>query len=262
MSVLANRTFHAYGAKVISGLEPPDDTALNSRCVLIPMCETTRTDLFRPSDVEVEREAAGLQAQLLHFRFENYRKVEPGPIPGDEILRPRSRDLLRTLSAAHLQDGKRSQRLLEFFDSGQAVPQEPLSPEQNAVLRALYSVIHVQKGFVSVQTSDLTELVNYCLRSAGETLRLRPRKVGAVLTSLGFSNRTRTNSGWFVSLNREDGEKLHQLAEHYGIENLAERFQKLSRDDCDLCKAAATKKSNRAPQVPEDQFTIDCKLGI
>src|ERR1700730_5756117 len=149
------------------------------------MCETTRTDLFRPSDVEVEREAAGLQAQLLHFRFENYRRAEPGPISGDEVLRPRSRDLLRTLSAAHLQDVKRSQRLLEFFDSGQAVPQEPLSPEQNAVLRALYSVIHVQKGFVSVQTSDLTELVNYCLRAAGEPLRLRPRKVGAVLTSLG-----------------------------------------------------------------------------
>src|ERR1700676_1774961 len=167
ISVLANRTFHAHGAKVISWLEPPADTALNSRCVLIPMCETTRTDLVRPSDSEVEREAATLQAQLLQFRFENYRKVESGPIPGDEILRPRSRDLLRTLSAAHLQDGKRSQPLLEFFYSGQAVPQEPLSPEQNAVLRALYSVIHVQKGFVSVQTSDLTELVNYCLRSAG-----------------------------------------------------------------------------------------------
>jgi hypothetical protein len=56
------------------------------------------------------------------------------PIPGDEILRPRSRDLLRALAAAHLQNVGRLKRLLEFFNSGQAVPLEPLSPEQNAGL--------------------------------------------------------------------------------------------------------------------------------
>jgi hypothetical protein len=255
VSVQANCTFHAYGAKVISWLEPPDDSALNSRCVLIPMCETTRTDLVRPSDFEVEREAATLQAQLLQFRFENYRRVQPGPISGDEVLRPRSRDLLRVLSAAHLQDVKRSQRLLEFFESGQAVPHEPLSPEQNAVLRALYSLIHIRKDYVSIQTGDLTEAVNYFLRCAGESLRLQPRKVGAVLTSLGFSNRTRTNSGWFVSLNREDAEKLHQLAEHYGIDRLNGRFQEISLDDCDLCRAAAGKNRNRAPEVPKGRLT-------
>lgn len=176
ISVQSNCAFHTYGAKVISWLEPPDDTALNSRCVLIAMCETTRTDLVRPSDLEVEREAATLQAQLLRFRFENYRRVEVGPISGDEILRPRSRDLLRTLSAAHLQDVKRSQRLLEFFDSGRAVPQEPLSPEQNAVLRALYSLVHTRKDYASIQTGDLTRVVNYFLLHAGESLRFAAKK--------------------------------------------------------------------------------------
>jgi hypothetical protein len=104
ISVQANRSFHAYGAKAISWLEPPDDTALNSRCVFISMFETTRTDLLRPDDVEVVREAASLQAQLLQFRFENYYRVQPGPVSGDEVVRPRSRDLLRALAAAHSQD--------------------------------------------------------------------------------------------------------------------------------------------------------------
>ena len=228
------------------------------------MCETVRTDLVRPSDSDVEQEAVTLQAQLLQFRFENYRKVEPGPVPGDEILRPRSRDLLQVLSAAHLQDVERCQRLLEFFDSGKAVPLEPLSPEQNAVLRVLYSIIHVPKDYDSIQTNDLTKMVNYSLRSAGETLRLLPRKVGAVLTSLGFSNRTRTNAGWFLSLNREDGEKLHQLAEHYGIERLNDRFQMISLDDCDLCRTAATKKSNRVSQVANGQVstTLDFRNAL
>jgi hypothetical protein len=118
ISVLGNQTFHSFGAKVISWLEPPDDTALNSRCVFISMFETTRTDLVRPGDIEVMREAAKLQAQLLQFRFENYYRIEPGPVPGDDVLRPRSRDLLRVLAATHSQDVSRSGQLLKFFASG------------------------------------------------------------------------------------------------------------------------------------------------
>jgi hypothetical protein len=118
--------------------------------------------------------------------------VEHRPIPGDEILRPRSRDLFRILSAIHLQDAERSQRLLRFFDSGQAVPQEPFDPDQNAVLRALFSMIHARKDYVSIMTGDLTVNVNNILALAGEKRRLLPRRVGAVLTSLRFSNRART----------------------------------------------------------------------
>jgi len=246
-SVVGNQILHSYGAKIISWLEPPDDTALNSRCILIPMCETTRTDLARGGDPEVEREAATLQTQLLQFRFENYRKVQPSAVPGDGSLRPRARDLLRTLSAAHLRNPKRSKCLLKFFDSGQAVPHEPLSPEQNAVLGALYSIIHARKDYDSIQTGDLTNIVNCFLRFSGESLRLRPRKVGAVLTSPGFSNRRRTNSGWVVSLNHEDAEKLHQLAEHYGIDGVSMRFQEMPPGDCALCSAKLAKKSNSAP---------------
>jgi hypothetical protein len=260
ISVQANRSFHAYGAKVISWLEPPDDTALNSRCVFISMFETARTDLVRPDDREVVHEAAVLQGQLLQFRFENYRTVQLGPIPGDDILRPRSRDLLRALSAAH-QDVNRSQDRLRFFESGQAVPEEPLSPEQNAVLLSLYSIIHLRKDYASIQTGDLTKTVNLYLEKAGEGLRLRPRKVGSVLTSLGFCNRQRTNSGWIVSLSRGDGEKIHQLAEHHGIDRMSDGFQKVSSAECDLCRAASAKRPNREPLTSEGQRSETVNLN-
>jgi hypothetical protein len=259
-SVQANRTFHAYDAKVLSWLEPPDDTALNSRCILIPMFESMRTDLLRPSDVNVEWEAARLQAQLLLFRFENYWRVKPGPLAGDEILRPRSRHLLRALASPHLHDVERSERLLEFFYSGQAVPQEPLSPEQNGVLRALFSVIHMGKEYSSIQTGHLTEMMNLFLQRAGENLRMQPRKVGAALSSLGISNRTRTKSGWFITVARKDAEKAHQLAEHYGIERLEARFQQISPEECEMCRATAGKASVRPPQVPEGSVSIPCDL--
>lgn len=257
VAVRANHTFHAYGAKVLSWLEPPDDSALNSRCILIPMFETTQTNLSQPNDPEVERAATALQAQLLQYRLENYSKVGPAPLKGDEGLRPRSRDLLWALSAASLQDPARSQTLLEFFNSGNAVPLEPLTSEQNAVVLTLFAFIHAGENVLSLRTSDLTRNVNHCLRLSGEKMSLAPRKVGAVLTSLGFSNRTRGNSGWCVYFNQGDIKKIHQLAENYGIDRASQRLiesligRKFSPEKCALCQAAVKKQTEFVPPVGE-----------
>jgi len=237
-AVRKNRAFHCYGAKIISWLEQPDDTALNSRCIQIPMFESKSTALVSADEPRVQQMAAELQAQLLSFRLENYKAVKPTGVAGDEVLRPRTRDLLRALSAAHAQDAERCQDLLKFFESGEAVPLEPLSPEQNAVLRALFSAIHLH-DFSSIRVGDLTRRVN---------LRLSPRKVGAVLTSLGVATHTRTNSGWALSVNCQDAEKLHQLAACYGIDGFQDRFLGISPEDCSLCRAAGLNK--KRPNSP------------
>jgi hypothetical protein len=257
VSVRANHSFHAYGAKVISWLEPPDDSALNSRCILIPMFESTQTDISKPNDPEVERTATALQAQLFQYRLENYSKVASTPIKGDEGLRPRSRDLLRALCAASLQDSQRSQALLWFFKSGNAVPLEPLASEQNAVLLTLFAYIHAGENATSLRTSDLTRNVNHCLRLSGERMSLTPRKVGAVLTSLGFSNRTRGNSGWCVYFYQDDIKKIHQLAENYGIDRASQHLieslvgRKFLPEKCALCQAAVKKQTEFVPPLGE-----------
>jgi hypothetical protein len=256
--VRRNRTFHAFGAKVISSLEPPDDAALNSRCIVIPMSESKSTALVRTDEPAVQQQAADLQAQLLRFRFEKYRRVQPAAVSGDECLRPRTRDLMRALTAAH-GDVPRSQRLLKFFESGQGVQQEPLDPERNAVLRALFSMVHLREDFTSVWISDLTEQVNIFLELEGEKLRLKPRKVGAVLTSLGFSSHTRTNSGYVISLNRQDAEKLHQLAACYGVDRTRRSFRGISPDKCTLCRAAGLDKKGSA-LAPEGTTRIEVDL--
>jgi hypothetical protein len=240
LAVRNDRSLHSYGAKVVSWLEPPDDAALNSRCILIPMSESKSATLLRPDDPEVQQIAADLQAQLLRFRLENYKTVTPAAVAGDDVLRPRTRDLLRALSAAHAQDTERCQGLLKFFKSGQAVPAEPLNPEQNAVLRTLFALIHQVKCH-SVYIGDLTGQVNLFLRNAGER-SLLPRKVGAVLTSLGFANKRRTNSGYVLYLSQQDAEKLHQLAACYGIDGFKDRFLGMSPEDCSLCRAAGLHK--------------------
>jgi hypothetical protein len=247
VAVRKNHSFHSFGAKVVSWLEPPDDPALNSRCILIPMFENKSSALIRTDEPKVQQLAAHLQAQLFRFRLENFKKVQVAPVPGDQALRPRARDLLRALSAAHTQDVQRSQVLLKLFESGQAVPSDPLSPEQNAVLRTLFALIHPSK-FSYIWISNLTFKVNLFLQAAGERLRLLPRKVGAVLTSLGFTNRTRTNSGWVLYLSQQDAERLHQLAACYGIDGFKDRFFGISQDDCKLCRTAGLNK--KGPDLP------------
>ncbi len=124
--------------------------------------------------------------------------------------------------------------------------------------------MHLQEGISSIQVGNLTHMVNLFLDRAGENLRLLPRKVGAVLTSLGVATRTRTNSGWSLTVNRQDAEKLHQLAACYGIDGFKDRFLGMPSEDCSLCRAAGLNK--KVPDLPpappgEEVRSIAVDLG-
>jgi hypothetical protein len=235
VAIKNGRTFNSYGAKAVSWLEPPDDAALNSRCILIPMFESNSTDLHRTDEKKVQEFAANLRAQLLSYRFEKYMSVTPAAVPGDEVLRPRNRDLLRVLSAAH-SNPERSKATLKLFQTGQAIPSEPLNPEQNAVLRSLFAIVHTPQ-VLPILTKDLTVWVNKSLELTGEKLRLTPRKVGAILTSLGFNQRVRTNAGWAVFVSEEHSKKLHDLARNYGIDGWQDSVLNVFTKRCILCQS-------------------------
>ncbi len=230
-----NQTFHAYGAKVICWLEPPDDMALNSRCILISMTEANDPNLIKPNDPGLEQEAAELQAQLLQFRFDHYKTLQIPTIAGAEALRPRTRDLLACLTAPCVEDEERCTFLLQFFRWQAASTVEPLSPPQSAVLGALFSLAHRRPDDAVVLVADLTCMVNQLLERAYERIRLYPRKVGAVLTSLGFTSRQRTNLGWTVWLDRSERQRVHELAQAHGVEGYKLDLP-IPPEECPLCK--------------------------
>ncbi len=251
--VLAVRTdadLHSYGAKVVSWLEPPDDPALNSRCILIPMFECKSSTLLEIGDPKIQQLAQHLRAQLLRFRLDNFKNVKPVPVPGDEVLRPRARDLLRALTAATAQDAQRSQTLRHFFETGQVLPSEPLSTEQTVVLQFLFSLVHAGESYSSIWVAEVTSNVNSFLKLAGERLRLEPRRVGSVLTSMGFTNRKRTNRGWTLQLSMQDSERIHQLVARYGIDGFEDFILNLDAETCNLCKATGLNKEG--PDAPSE----------
>jgi hypothetical protein len=66
--------------------------------------------------------------------------------------------------------------------------------------------------------SGLTAAVNLDLTSRGESAGLNERKLGDILTSLSFTNRSRRNAGYTLWLDRSDRARIHATASDYRIE--------------------------------------------
>jgi hypothetical protein len=234
------QSFRAFGAKVVSWTELPNDAALNSRCIVVPVHETKRTDLKRLTDRGILEGAADLQKQFLQYRFEKYRVLSLPRIPGDERLHSRARDLYETLALPMGENREACQRLVECFTLQQYFNREPLYPTHAAVLHFLYFNIHSYPWTSSLRSSpitigQLTDGVNVFLKFEGERFRLSPKQVGAALTALGMLNRRRTSLGWKILIDRQDEKRIHDLIEFYGKDRYQQQFPMESFRDCELC---------------------------
>jgi hypothetical protein len=228
---------HAYGAKVLSSVELPDDAALRSRCIHIPMNESDQTDLRKPWDPQIVKAADSVRGQLLQFRLERYSSVFPRIIPGSEKLRPRSRDLLRSL-AAPLKGEKLLEQLMWAFFMRTHDPStsDLLSPAQAAVATALFQFIHMhgETGYLQIRT--IADLANGVLKELGERITLNPRKCSDVLASLGFVHRVRSSQGSHLRLDKETLTKIHKLNRRRGEHWILPVDLKNEMDACKLCK--------------------------
>lgn len=230
------RSFKAFGPKVISWTELPNDPALNSRCVIISMQETTRTDLARPTDKWILDAADILRMRLLQCRFENYKSLSLPKIERDERLHSRTRDLYQALALPFGRDADLCGSLVRLFEDQQEINREPLPPAAIVVLRALYEYIHAFPKRKKCANKDLTETVNSQLDLQGETYQLNAHEVGRALTSLGLTNRKRTNEGYVLCLDQRTKLRIHNLVHNYGIDQESQFLGLDLNFDCQLCK--------------------------
>ena len=88
-----------FGPKVFAWLELPNDAALNSRCLIIPMQKTSRTDLWDVRNPTILEWARQLRMQLMQFRLEHLRDIAIPKIPDGIPLsgRPVSRSCVTIL---------------------------------------------------------------------------------------------------------------------------------------------------------------------
>ena len=237
------RSLKAFGPKVISCTELPNDAALNSRCVIISMVETSRTDLVKTSDKRLLDNANSLRSQLLQYRLENYHSLQLPHVEGDQGLHSRTRDLYQALALPLGNNAELCGILVHLFKIQQEINREPLSPTSAAVLRVLYEFIHVHPQDGKCAQQELTFRVNLKLAWLRENFRLNAHEVGRALTSLGFTNRKRTNAGFVLWLAQETRKRIHSLAHAYGINRESQFKEEGFGNGCDLCKNLASSNS-------------------
>jgi energy-coupling factor transporter ATP-binding protein EcfA2 len=230
------RSLKAFGPKVISCTELPNDAALNSRCVIIAMQETNRTDLVKPTVKKVLDSADDLQKQMEQYRLENYNSLRLPKVEGDEHLHSRTRDLYQALALPIGSNADLCGGLVRLFETQQEINREPLSPASAAVLRVLYEFIHLHPIDGKCAHKELTVGVNLNLELLQETFRLNAHEVGRALTSLGFTNRKRTNVGFILWLDVETRKRIHKLAHDHGIDEESMFHGVGFGNECDVCK--------------------------
>jgi hypothetical protein len=233
-----NQSYRLFGARVFAWTELPDDAALNSRCLIIPMKCSSRQNLRTPSDPAVLKAAARLQQKLLHFRLSNYATVRLRPIAGDDQLQPRARDLLRCLAAPFAGEPGTTGLLLETI-RGQQTLHDMLKPQQAAAIGVLFDMMHElgdldDGGKWQFRFSYLQNKVNERLKEQGEATIQSGKQMGGVLTSLGVTDRKKTNRGTELMLSRATWEQVHELQRMHKIGTQSTQEQ---MDNCPHCKA-------------------------
>jgi len=232
VAVRKGSTSKSYGARAISWIELPDDAALNSRCLLIPMTICKRTDLLAPTDPRVLHAAEMLQRRLLQFRLTNYKQLTPPAILRDKELQPRTRDLLRALTLPLGEQKEICEVIFELLKSQEPLRQL-LSVYQSVALDSLYRMIHSYPKTNGLRVLWLTEDFNANLQRRGEPGRVSEKKFSNILTSLKLTSRTRTNSGYVLWLNRETREQIHSIARLYGVNT---GLTPNMTADCEFCQ--------------------------
>jgi hypothetical protein len=232
-----DQSFNTFGAKAISWTDLPNDSALNSRCIIIPLHETHRTDLRRPASPQILEIADDLQRQLLQFRFDKYNSLSLPKIQSAGLLHSRARDLYEALALPIGDDPHFCETLAKVIKLQEACGREPLSPRQAAVLEALFRCIHKYPKVcrLELEIGKFTKIVNEL--SADANPPLSPRAVGAALTSFGLTGRTRTNTGCKVLIDPSHQKKIHDIHAAYGIDNDAYGPPADATKQCDLCKS-------------------------
>jgi hypothetical protein len=222
----------AYGPKVFAWLELPNDAALNSRCLILPMHRTSRTDLKDPNEPQMLESANAARKHLLHFRLEHFKHSVVPNSPSEVGLSARPLDLYRAIAFPFAQDPQVCLRLARLVAQQREHQSQMLSPAQASLLRVLYLSIHQREKYPATRLKVLTAAVNHDLLKRGETHKLNERKIGDILTSLSLTNRTRTNTGYVLWLTRLDRERIHVSFRDYMIEEMSEYpFKK-----CALCR--------------------------
>jgi hypothetical protein len=105
--------------------------------------------------------------------------------------------------------------------TGQSM-QRSLPPDEAAVLDGLYAMNHRNRGDIQMAVDVFTTHIFEIYAAAGQTMKLEPRAVGAILDKFGIVRSCR-NPGRMLWIHRKLRDRVHERVKKYGL-NLPPEF--------------------------------------
>lgn len=235
-----HEAFKTFCPKAFSWTELPRDPALNSRSIVISLRETRRTDLMRVTDPWIQKMAANCQMLLLRFRFEKLRSLTLPKTGGEEKLQPRSRDLYEALALAVAELPGTRKWLLDRLLAQEEINRSPLPETYAAVLQAAFLIVHTTSGG-EILVGSVAEMANQILQEARERLQVSDKQAGTILTTLGVTERKRTNKGSVIIVSLNLVELIHELMATHCVPFPPGVPEAEWRNACSLCKRLPTR---------------------
>jgi hypothetical protein len=200
-----------FGPKVLATRFPFTDRALESRCLTKLMTPSSRRpdipiNLPDNSYDEVDR----LQKKLLLFRLRNYLRVGLNPAVYDPNLEDRYNQILIPLLSIISDEAVKNQIKSLVLELQEKAVEDRAESLEGKVLKALVTELRN-----STEASLLVKTVTKQARVLVENEKLTPKKVGAVLRSMGFQTKQDPSSKLYhVEVSQE---RLERLKKRYGI---------------------------------------------
>jgi hypothetical protein len=253
------RTLSAFCLKIIAASEGPGE--LNSLCgefgITLSLLEFPKWSKLY--DFDVLMWATELRNRLLQFKFDH---VDSMRIPKDAegYSYPKLGMITGVLVAPFADDLDYCQELAGDLEEMDLNKTDRLPAYKNAVASATFYFAHDRKATSEgeVPAKGLSEMANTILKERGEPCTLNPRRVGEILTGLGFPKRTRDSRGYRLDLDLEVLERVHHVAKYYSVFDPNPYDSRGPKIDCPICRKYAlvegyTTKGYNAYEAAEEE---------
>jgi hypothetical protein len=187
-------------------------------------------------------DAEKLRKAFQQYRMEMLSKLTAPPVPSGKPWYSRNRDLYQTLALPVSLDSELLTLLASAFEEQELLTREALSPDSWPFFRCLRSpfISSPRPQLLIPLKSSLNQQILCWLHWASD-FKCTSARWGAVLLSLGVSNRKRTNTGWVLLFDQKLREYIHELAAAHRV-NL-ESFQEKRGEKCELCDRLASERT-------------------
>jgi hypothetical protein len=209
-----------YGMKVVAG---PEHVPLDYAVTLtVPQRRGGHPAFW---DETMLQELAGrFEPQLLQFRLDHVAQGQSSGWDVPDFGSP-TREIACSLGMC-LDSTELRQELVDLLRGQEREARAAWSSSERAVLIEVGLAVCHDQNRDCLYTGELSEMMDTVFEGRGEVTRVKPRRVGALLRTLGFQTEPLSRAGRGLVLREPIRERFHRLAMEFRVRSIEEGIER------------------------------------